>query len=166
MNESAFIRKGPVRRCDLRSGELNIRSLRRSDMPEVLRCENASYSMPWGSEEFEYYTADPHCIWNVLEDRVGLVGFSGSRVADRDTLLLLNVAVLPESRRLGYASLMIDLLKEDIRTTRPLRYLRAATRKGNRRARLFFSSCGFVRTSRDDGVWRFEWSVDSVGISR
>jgi [ribosomal protein S18]-alanine N-acetyltransferase len=94
---------------------LEIRRLTYSDLPAVLSIERRSFPTPWSLAMFVLELSKPSgiCLGAVSPD--GLVGYLVcSRYAD--VWHLMNVAVAPESRRRGIATVLMHRLFEEAGT--------------------------------------------------
>ena len=79
-------------------------------MDEVLRIERASFEKPWTEEEFLCCLRQRNCIGGVVEDvSCDVRGFMIYEL-HRSTLRILNLAVDPSCRGLGYGRMMVERL--------------------------------------------------------
>ncbi|HMU27012.1 MAG TPA: ribosomal protein S18-alanine N-acetyltransferase [Solirubrobacterales bacterium] len=105
MNETA-------RKSDSRNSGLSVRELAYADLPLIISIERRSFRSPWsvGMFALEMSKVDTIGLAAVENDRV--VGYLVLSRFDR-AWHLMNVAVAPEHRRRGIASLLItDALKQ------------------------------------------------------
>jgi [ribosomal protein S18]-alanine N-acetyltransferase len=92
--------------------DLEIRRLTYSDLPAVLAIERRSFPTPWSLAMFVLELSKPSGICLGAVSRNGLVGYLVcSRYAD--VWHLMNVAVAPEARRQGIATLLMRRLFDD-----------------------------------------------------
>ena len=93
------------------TGELEIRRLAYSDLPSVLSIERRSFPTPWSLAMFVLELSKPSGICLAATGSQGLVGYLVcSRYAD--VWHLMNVAVSPDRRRAGVATMLIGRLFE------------------------------------------------------
>ena len=89
-----------------------IRRLAYSDLPSVLSIERRSFPTPWSLAMFVLELSKPSGICLAAETDRDLAGYLVcSRYAD--VWHLMNVAVLPEHRRLGIASRLLEHLFDE-----------------------------------------------------
>lgn len=124
--------------------DCQIRWLIRRDMDEVLAIENGSFDHPWTEEEFLCCLRQRNCIGTVAETRgVGstVLGFMIYEL-QKQSLRLLNFAVLPDSRRRGVGCQMVQRLVDKLEQQRRTE-IYIEVRETNVPAQLFFSKRGF-----------------------
>jgi [ribosomal protein S18]-alanine N-acetyltransferase len=91
---------------------LEIRRLTYSDLPSVLSIERRSFPTPWSLAMFVLELSKPSGICLAATTSQGLIGYLVcSRYAD--VWHLMNVAVVPERRRAGVATMLIRRLFEE-----------------------------------------------------
>ena len=131
---------------------IEIRWLIRSDMDEVLRIENESFCVNrWSEEEFLACLRQRNCIGvTIVRDYSEVLGFMIYQLS-KQKLIILNMAVQPESRRQGYGRMSIERLKDKLHKQRRTS-VQAHVTEDNLDAHLFFSKCGFrcEKTERGD----------------
>jgi ribosomal-protein-alanine N-acetyltransferase len=94
------------------AGGVEIRRLAYSDLPSVLAIERRSFPTPWSLAMFVLELSKPSGICLAAIGPGGLVGYLVcSRYAD--VWHLMNVAVVPERRRMGVATALITRLFEE-----------------------------------------------------
>lgn len=127
-----------------KSIECQIRWLIRRDMDEVLAIENGSFDYPWTEEEFLCCLRQRNCIGTVAETRGAGATVQGFMIYElhKHALRLLNFAVLPESRRHGVGSQMVQRLVDKLEQQRRTE-ISIEVRETNVPAQLFFSRRGF-----------------------
>ena len=98
--------------ADLAAEMLDIRRLNYSDLPSVLGIERRSFPTPWSLAMFVLELSKPSGICLAASGPDGLVGYLVcSRYAD--VWHLMNVAVVPEHRRYGIATTLLQRLLEE-----------------------------------------------------
>jgi ribosomal-protein-alanine N-acetyltransferase len=129
-----------------------LRDMRRDDLATVLEIERRSFAQPWSRAFFEKELATPFARLVVAEEEAApygrVVGYTCRwRVADE--IHLLNVAVHPERRGLGYGRALVSAVVEEARG-RSGRVVFLEVRAGNVIARRLYREIGF----RDLGIRR------------
>src|SRR5687768_9283197 len=91
---------------------LTIRKLVYGDLPSVLSIERRSFGTPWSLAMFVLELSKPTGICLAAEDADGLVGYLVCSRYD-EVWHLMNVAIMPERRRRGVATDLINRLLEE-----------------------------------------------------
>ena len=92
--------------------EIRLRRLVYSDLPAVLSIERRSFQTPWSLAMFVLELSKPSGICLAAADEDTLIGYLVcSRYAD--VWHLMNIAVVPEQRRLGIARGLLERLFEE-----------------------------------------------------
>ncbi len=155
-----------------RSVALDIRAMWPGDEQETLRIEMASFPLcdQWAIDDF-YQVFDPQSPANghvaSIREYAGapagrIVGFCVTRIIDEHTIMLDNLAVLPEFRRLRVASRLLGDL-EDRPMVRAPKHFRAVVRESNLVAQMFFRFAGWRMLRRpwqgvaEDGIKFRKW---------
>jgi ribosomal-protein-alanine N-acetyltransferase len=129
-----------------------LREMRRDDVPAVLEIERRSFAQPWSRAFFEKELATPFARLVVAEEDVAprprVVGYT-CRWRVTDEVHLLNVAVHPERRGLGYGRELVASVVEEARAA-VARVVFLEVRAGNVIARRLYRQLGF----RDLGLRR------------
>lgn len=130
-----------------------VRRLAYSDLPAVISIERRSFPSPWSLAMFVLELSKPSGICLAATEGEALLGYLVCSRIDR-VWHLMNVAVMPERRRLGIASGLIARLLEETRRELPLTL---EVRVSNREAIAMYESAGFrsagfrPRYYRDNG---------------
>jgi ribosomal-protein-alanine N-acetyltransferase len=95
------------------SGELRIRRLTYSDLPQVIAIERRAYPAPWSLAMFVLELSKPSGVALAALGDEGLAGYLVCARYD-DVWHLMNVAVDPERRRQGIAAGLLERLIERI----------------------------------------------------
>jgi len=121
-------------------GELRLRRLSYSDLPSVISIERRSFPTPWSLAMFVLELSKPSGICLAAIDEDGRL--AAYLVCSRyDTIWhLMNVAVDPERRRQGIATLLINRLFEEGGAQSPYTL---EVRVSNREAILMYERFGF-----------------------
>src|SRR6185369_7386237 len=95
-----------------------LRDMRREDLAAVLEIERRSFAQPWSRAFFEKELATPFARLVVAEEESGpwgrLVGYT-CRWRVTDEVHLLNVAVHPDRRGLGYGRALVSAVAAEAR---------------------------------------------------
>ena len=91
---------------------LTIRTLSYGDLPSVISIERRSFSTPWSLAMFVLELSKPSGICLAVEDEDGLIGYLVCARYD-EVWHLMNVAVVPEQRRRGVATRLIEHLFDE-----------------------------------------------------
>lgn len=119
----------------------NIRWMISADLPEVLRIERASYESPWTRDEFL------HTVWNktvigcVAEVDEGIIGYMLYEIC-ATRLILLNLAVAPQFRRMGVGKGLLARLLQKARAKK-LPQIHAELGEDNLGGQLFMRAMGY-----------------------
>src|SRR5438445_4069563 len=132
---------------------MSLRIMRREDLAAVLEIERRSFAQPWSRAFFEKELATAFARLVVAEEeesiqRARVVGYT-CRWRVTDEIHLLNVAVHPERRGLGYGRGLVGAVVEEARDA-AARVVFLEVRAGNVIARRLYRQLGF----RDLGVRR------------
>ena len=127
--------------------QIVLRAMGRDDLPAVLEIERRSFAQPWSRALFEKELTTPfaHLVTAVEEHgpRAVIAGYTCRwRVTDTDEVHLLNVAVHPERRGLGYGRVLVEAVIDEARVARA-RVVFLEVRAGNVVARRLYRLLGF-----------------------
>jgi ribosomal-protein-alanine N-acetyltransferase len=126
--------------------------MRRDDLPAVLDIERRSFAQPWSRAFFEKELATPFARMVVAVEetlpRPQVIGYT-CRWRVTDEVHLLNVAVHPERRGLGYGRELVSAVVGEAEAAR-VRVIFLEVRAGNVVARRLYRLVGF----KDLGVRR------------
>jgi len=129
-----------------------LRDMRRDDLAAVLEIERRSFAQPWSRGFFEKELSTPFArlVVGVDEEaaRPTIVGYT-CRWRVTDEVHLLNVAIHPEHRGLGYGRELVQAVIAEARGARA-RVVFLEVRAGNVVARRLYRMLGF----RDLGIRR------------
>jgi ribosomal-protein-alanine N-acetyltransferase len=130
-----------------------LRDMRRDDLQNVLDIERRSFAQPWSRSFFEKELATPFARLVVAEeiDDAGLARLVGYTCRWRvtDEVHLLNVAIHPERRGLGYGRILVTAVLDEAESL-GVRVVFLEVRAGNVVARRLYRQLGF----RDLGIRR------------
>ena len=128
------------RRATGQSAEPSVRSMRPDDRADVLRIEKASFPDAWTADVLDRMLANG-ASGHVLEREGRCVGFFLVLLA-RDHLHLANLAVAPEERRQGIATLALQKI-ENIAWAYGLPRIELEVRETNLAAQLLYRQSGY-----------------------
>lgn len=118
-----------------------VRPLRREDREDVLRIESASFPDAWSARDLDHFLgkgcASAHVLWRGGR-RVGFFLV----IREHDQLHLANIAVAPEVRRTGIATLALQAV-EDLARAGGLPRVVLEVRETNLPAQLLYRRCGY-----------------------
>ncbi|MGB4440145.1 MAG: ribosomal protein S18-alanine N-acetyltransferase [Sedimentibacter sp.] len=84
-----------------------IRNMNSNDIDQITEIEKKCFSLPWSKESFEGELKNEHAYYECAEENENVVGYMGMwKILDE--CHITNVAVLPEYRNRGIASMLID----------------------------------------------------------
>ena len=119
-----------------------IRNMTVEDLDEVLKLETACFSHPWTKNMFLGELAQTTTTYMVAEQDEKIVGYMGMyQAADEGNVT--NIAVLPEYRRLGIASALLDSFI-NLCINKKLCFLTLEVRKSNIGAISLYKKFGFT----------------------
>jgi ribosomal-protein-alanine N-acetyltransferase len=121
--------------------ELIIRDMRKTDIPSILKIERISFSSPWTKDSFLNEIKNPYAILKVVISVEVIIGYICARHI-LDECHILNLAVHPEFRRRGIATLLLrELMNESIE--KGSRFYDLEVRISNIAAQKFYENFGF-----------------------
>lgn len=123
------------------AADVRLRRLRPEDLPDVLRIERASFSVPWSETTFRNLFLHPDADLLAAERNGALVGYAILwTIADQAELG--NVAVAPEARRQGVGERLVRAALAAARR-RGAREIFLEVRESNVGAQALYRRCGF-----------------------
>src|SRR5690348_10535734 len=93
--------------------EYHCRWYLKRDLPQVLAIEEASFSSPWNEDEFNRWNRKRDVMTVVVECQREIVAFQMYQ-AQKHRYEILDMAVKPDSRRLGIGRYLIGRLAEKL----------------------------------------------------
>jgi len=147
-------------------GDLAIRPMDRSDIPDVAAIEQAVYATPWSPRVFFDELVMDNRRYVVVENSTGILGYGGLLVVDRDAHIT-TIAVAPDMRgkRLG-VQLMLALVAEAL--DHGAKHLTLEVRVSNTSAQGLYERFGFDPVGRRKNYYKDEdalvmWATDIGG---
>lgn len=126
---------------------MRIRPARRADLDQVVRNEEASFSVPWSRGTFVELLSRLNVLFRVVEDDEGRVIAHGILWHVDDEGELANMAVCPDSRRRGIATRLLDALLAEA-GLRGVARVFLEVRDSNESARHLYAARGFETVGR------------------
>jgi [ribosomal protein S18]-alanine N-acetyltransferase len=119
-----------------------------SDLEEILAIEQQSFAAPWSLQMFRETICFPHSLNFVIRKRVDntLVGYANFYLVV-DEVQVLNIAVDPIQRNLGYGKALLVYAIEELRNRHASDFY-LEVREGNEGARHLYRTLGFVQIGR------------------
>lgn len=96
--------------------DVEFQEMRETDLDQVIAIEKKSFVAPWSKRLFRETLAFPHSFNLVMRKKVDnkIAGYANFYLI-RDEAHMLNIAVAPESRKKGYARLLLTHAIEALR---------------------------------------------------
>jgi len=107
----------------------------------------------WSDETWRQLHREGPFAWIVESTEGGTVGFLVARILAPDEAEILNLAVAPAKRRLGYATELVQTCIADF-SRRKINKIFLEVRESNAAAIGFYEQQGFVRTGRRAGYYQ------------
>ena len=136
-------------------------------MSAVAALEKLCFSAPWSENSVASELDNPLSLWLVALNGDTVVGYVGSQ-AVLDEADMMNIAVLPEYRRLGIAQRLVTALCDRL-ADNGVRSLTLEVRASNDPAKALYGKLGFAQVGRrpnyysnpkeDALILRKEWSL-------
>ena len=133
----------------------------------VAALEKLCFSAPWSENSVASELDNPLSLWLVALNGDTVVGYVGSQ-AVLDEADMMNIAVLPEYRRLGIAQRLVTALCDRL-ADNGVRSLTLEVRASNDPAKALYAKLGFAQVGRrpnyysnpkeDALILRKEWSL-------
>ena len=124
------------------NNEVVLRRMTASDIPGAVEIEQKCFSMPWSEKAFADSLALDYSVFFVASIDEKIVGYVGLYIA-YDEGDITNVAVLPEYRRKGIATSLLEKIVIDAKE-KNLVAINLEVRKSNRSAIALYEKNGFV----------------------
>lgn len=134
---------------------LVLRTMRESDVDQVLQIESASFASPWKAEHFLHEIRENRWAVNLVVERHGTIVGYACLWSIHDELKINNIAVLVAERRHGVGRwLLLCVLGDAI--ARGCRSATLEVRPSNEAAVALYRSHGFVEIGRRNGYYATE----------
>ncbi len=132
---------------------MQIRKARKDDIYDIHQIEKTCFSTPWGRESLESEMDYEDGIMLVAcDENDRAIGYVSLRFV-LDEGYMNNIAVLPEHRRNGTATALLNALAEKCREE-GLSFITLEVRYGNEAAKALYSSLGYAITGKRRRFYR------------
>ena len=132
---------------------IGIREMSGNDLPRVIAIENECHATPWTSNSFEYEIRNKGAILKVAVLDGQVVGYICIRTI-LDMTHVLNIAVLPEFRRVGIGSMLLYGALKALAQLIPDKNLTLDVRESNFAAIRLYEKFGFKVTGSRRGYYK------------
>ncbi len=123
-----------------------IRGMRNDDLDQITEIEKTCFSLPWSKISFEQELKNELAYYQCAEEKSKIMGYMGMwRILDE--CHITNVAVLPEYRNKGIATLLIDKMIEICKCSE-IKYMTLEVRQSNLPAINLYEKFGFVSVGK------------------
>lgn len=123
-----------------------VRSMGYDDIVQLMEIEKACFSVPWSKESFEKELQNELAYYQCAEEGGKIIGYMGMwRILNEGHIT--NVAVLPEFRQRGTASMLIDKMIEICRCSE-IQAMTLEVRESNYPAINLYEKFGFVSAGK------------------
>lgn len=125
---------------------VTVRGMRHDDLSQITEVEKACFSLPWSKESFEAELHNELAYYQCAEKDGVILGYMGMwRVLDE--CHITNVAVLPEYRKMGIASMLINKMVEICKCSE-ITTMTLEVRESNFPAINLYEKFGFIPTGK------------------
>lgn len=121
---------------------IDCRIISTTQLAEIMRIENASYPEPWSADEMRQLLAAPGYFGTGAFEGSRLIGYAVWATVN-GKLILHNIAVDPERRRLGAGRAIIEFLKAKVLQTKSRKRIELIVSELNLGVLVFFRATGF-----------------------
>jgi len=133
---------------------LVVREMLHEDLPAVHAIENRSFTTPWQLDSFISELDNSDAVLKVAVFSGKVAGYVCIR-AILDSAHVLDLAVMPDYRRMGFGGLLLMNALQEIRMFRPeLRNVTLEVRESNIAAIRLYEKFGFAQTGRRRGYYQ------------
>lgn len=133
---------------------ITIRDMVHDDLPEVLALEKRCFAMPWIPESFRYELNSNDAILKVAIMNKRIIAYICLRVI-LDMTHIMDIAVMPEFRRMGFGSLLFMNALQDLKMIKPeTKQMTLEVRESNIAAIRLYEKFGFSEIGRRRGYYQ------------
>ena len=123
---------------------ITITEFKKEHLGGICEVENKSFSIPWSRKAFESELENENAVYRVALSGDKVIGYAGLwKVIDEGDIT--NIAVLPEFRRMGAASSLMEALIDFCKSAGLIK-LTLEVRRSNSAAIQLYKKCGFKET--------------------
>lgn len=125
---------------------VNIRGMRYEDLDQITEIEKICFSLPWSKNSFEQELKNELAYYQCAEENGKIMGYMGMwKIIDE--CHITNVAMLPEYRNRGIASLLISKMIEICKCSE-IESMTLEVRQSNLPAISLYEKFGFVAVGK------------------
>lgn len=125
---------------------VNIRGMRYDDLDQITEIEKICFSLPWSKNSFEQELKNELAYYQCAEENGKIMGYMGMwKIIDE--CHITNVAMLPEYRNKGIASLLISKMIEICKCSE-IQNMTLEVRQSNLPAISLYEKFGFVSVGK------------------
>lgn len=125
----------------------------RADLPQVLAIEEECFSSPWSINSFKYELKQSESIFKVALLGEKIVGYVCLRTM-LDITHVMNLAVIPQYRRRGIGTTLLQDALHDLRRQRPdIKFITLEVRESSGALKLY-EKAGFSAIGKRKGYYR------------
>ncbi len=133
---------------------ITIRAMTRKDLSEVHAIEKMCFTTPWQIKSFDYEINNKDAILKVAFFNHQLIGYVCIR-SILDLTHVLDLAVIPEFRRMGFGSLLLKNALQELRRLKPVtNAITLEVRESNIAAIQLYEKFGFKEIGRRRGYYQ------------
>ena len=125
---------------------MNIREMKREDVPAISELEKLCFSDPWSESSIASELDNPLSYWLVAEDNGKIAGYVGSQSV-LDAADMMNLAVSPDCRQQGVGQALVNGLVEHLQQKNVIALL-LEVRVSNTPAISLYEKLGFIQVGR------------------
>jgi len=123
-----------------------VRGMRYDDLDQITEIEKECFSLPWSKDSFERELQNDLAYYQCAEENGKIMGYMGMwRVLDE--CHVTNVAVLPEYRKMGIGSMLIEKMVEICKCSE-IQAMTLEVRESNVPAIGLYEKYGFVSAGK------------------
>ena len=123
-----------------------IRGIHFDDLDQITEIEEICFSLPWSKNSFEQELINEMAYYQCAEENGKIMGYMGMwKIIDE--CHITNVAVLPEYRNRGIASMLINKMVEICKSSE-IQYMTLEVRQSNLPAINLYEKFGFISVGK------------------
>jgi ribosomal-protein-alanine N-acetyltransferase len=122
--------------------KLIIRNMREDDLESIMEIEHLSFSSPWSREFYLVQLYTKYAVSKVALFEEKIIGYVSANYEQHESSIL-NLAVHPDYRRRGIATLLMNTIMKDLKK-KDCVFLYLKVRASNTSAQKFYERFGFT----------------------
>ena len=126
--------------------------MNKEHIPQIAALEVLCFSAPWSENAIKTELENPLSLWCVAVENDRVAGYIGSQSV-MDEADMMNLAVLPEYRRMGIARTLVETLIDHLKQQK-VRCLALEVRASNSPAIALYEGMGFSQVGRRPGYYQ------------